>query len=81
MRKNGGETKREFDKAMRRVVRVPKWKGWLKGDDVNGEKEKEEMGSRLLGGVKVGRVGGWVGDVILGGDGQRVEFVSGPTSY
>ena len=30
VRKDGGETKREFDRGMKRVVRVPKWKCWLK---------------------------------------------------
>jgi len=76
VRKNGGDTRREFDKGMKRVVRVPKWKGWIRDGGARG-KEKGEDEGRLLGGGKVGRAGGWVGDVTLGGgEGQRIEFVS-----
>lgn len=62
---------------MKRVVRVPKWKGWLKNPrgSGKGKKEREAVEGRLLGGVKVGRVGGWVGSAVLGGgNGQRVDF-------
>lgn len=78
VRRDGGETQREFDKRMKRVVRVPRWKGMINGET---KKEYYDAGEireeKLLGGGKVGRAGGWVGDAILGGgDGQRVEFVS-----
>ncbi|KAF8423089.1 hypothetical protein EV426DRAFT_144927 [Tirmania nivea] len=77
VRRNGGDTRREFDKGMKRVVRVPKWKGWVSDGGARGGKERDEAVGRLLGGGRVGRVGGWVGDVTLGGgEGQRVEFVS-----
>ena len=77
VRKDGGETRRELDKSMKRVVRVPKWGGWLKNSRGSGKgnKEREAVEGRLLGGGKVGRAGGWVGNAVLGGGGgQRVEF-------